>query len=198
MIAFSLQSADVDLLPGIVAAVSRGIQSDDLKDVAGRAVANQLKRHFIRLNAERNRHGSNFYADAAEATGHSVSRDGVEVFVARLGIAQRYFGGTIRPTGGRKALAIPLRDEARGKSPGINADELPPLFFIRSRAGKAFLAARGPGGELRLFYRLVSMVVQKPDSSVLPPPEAMSSTAVRAINSATERHIRRALDHVGR
>ena len=41
-------------------------------------------------------------------------------------VAQRYFGGTLYPTGGRKFLAIPARQEAAGKSPL----DFPGLKFI--------------------------------------------------------------------
>jgi len=192
MIAFTIDAPRLERLPSFARAFAAGLDSPALHDAVGRAAANHLKRHFIALNKSRNRHNSNFYADAAEATGHTATPEGAEVYVARLGIAQRYYGGTLRPTGGRKAIAIPLRDEARGKSPGINADELPPLFILRSRKGKAFLAHRAPGGALRLFYILVKSVTQRPDPTVLPEPEAFARVALRAADAHLDRLLIRA------
>lgn len=81
-------------------------------------LADELQDHFRDRNREPNKMGAtktNFWQEVAEATAvDSVTADGAEVAIAETRFRIHLFGGTIRPTGGRKFLTIPLIKEARG------------------------------------------------------------------------------------
>lgn len=92
-------------------------------------------------------------------------------------IALRYFGGIVRPTGGKKFLTIPVNKAAYGKAAGF----FPGMFVVRfagdGKNGRAFLAIQeksdlgiGPGkkDKLTLMYLLLRFTKHKPDVSILP------------------------------
>lgn len=116
-------------------------------------------------------------------------------------VAQRYFGGTLSPTGGRKFLAIPAREEAAGISPR----DLPGLKFIRTGPDNAVLVqedqtVKAKGARARkdgsfrteqigggVFYFLVRSVTQTGDKSVLPGDEEYLAAAKGGLNAYLER-----------
>lgn len=84
------------------------LRGAELRSVVGNAIAQVVKDNFIQLNNERT-HGyrsPGFYEMAARSTGYTEEYGYYEVVVMWRGVAQRAFGGTIRPTTG-KYLAIP-------------------------------------------------------------------------------------------
>jgi len=147
-----------------------GLKSPEVRHVVGRAGRNVVKRHLLAL--DRARHRSHvpfhFYGRAARKTNYRVMGYGARVAIPHEGIAQRYYGGTIRPRR-RKMLAIPARPEAEGKT----AREFDDLFPVRQKTGfggakaRGFLARR-EGGRIRIMYWLRRQAVQKADPSVLP------------------------------
>ena len=105
-------------------------------------------------------------------------------------IALRYFGGTVRPTGGKRFLTIPVSAKAYGKS----ARSFPNLFVFRYAGdgpnGKAFLAMQdrkgdgiGPGkkDKLTLMYLLLRSTKHKADKSILPTAERIKKVMSDAI-----------------
>jgi hypothetical protein len=111
-------------------------------------------------------------------------------------IALKYFGGPVRPTGGRKALTIPVSKEAYNKS----ARSFPNLFVFRYAGdgdnGKAYLAMQkgkdegiGPGkkNKLVLMYLLLPFTKHNPDRSVLPTRQRIERVRTNAINEYLKR-----------
>jgi len=111
-------------------------------------------------------------------------------------IALRYFGGIVRPTGGKKFLTIPVNKAAYGKS----ARSFPNLFVFRYAGdgpnGKAFLAMQdrkgdgvGPGkkDKLTLMYLLLRSTKHKADKSVLPTAERIKQVMSTAISEYLKR-----------
>lgn len=171
-----------------------------LGKVLGRAAANELRKHFRELNAKRpNRLGgkrSNFYSRVAESVQHPQAvAGGIRVAISHPHIAQRLFGGTIKPTK-RKALAIPVHASAYGVYARIYPGTLA-FIPLRGRgqtkgvlvAGEEYTVTRGknkgtkrtrpkPGGAI--IYVIKGFVTQRADPSVLPTPARMSAALTRA------------------
>lgn len=106
-------------------------------------------------------------------------------------IALRYFGGIVRPTGGRKYLTIPVNAKAYGRS----AKDFPGMFVVRyagdGKNGRAFLAIQdgkgdvvGPGkkDKLTLMYLLKSSTKHKADKSVLPAESRIKQVMTNAVH----------------
>lgn len=140
-----------------------------VRKVAAHAAARCTQDHFTKLSGERHRSGVpfNFYADAARKTTGRVSGNAVIVSVDKIGIGQRYFGGTIKPTGGKKYLAIPSDAVMPGQTPKDFGSQ---LFFFRKGSGTAGLALKGEP-KLRVMFWLKKSVTQDSDDSVLPTPQ---------------------------
>jgi hypothetical protein len=152
----------------------------------GQAVANLLRAHFARLDQKRpNALGgdrTHFYARAAKNTSYAVAPPGVTVSVNSQGIAQRYFGGVIKPVKAKK-LAIPARAESYGKSPRefsnleVAFGKRGPYALVE-RASTDIKTIKRKSGELRIkrgadrgggvMFWLVDQVNQAADPTVLP------------------------------
>jgi hypothetical protein len=111
-------------------------------------------------------------------------------------IALRYFGGIVRPTGGKKFLTIPVSKDAYNKS----ARSFPGMFVFRyagdGEKGKAYLAMQsgkgdevGPGkkNKLTLMYLLLKYTKHKPDRSVLPTRQRIDRVRTNAIAAYLKR-----------
>ena len=89
-----------------------------LNDALGRRLARELQGHFRARNAEPNNMAApktNFWNQISDATAMTEATDiGATVTIAESRFRIQLFGGTIKPTGGRKWLTIPLIKEARG------------------------------------------------------------------------------------
>jgi hypothetical protein len=176
-------------LPGHLASALRPAA---INPVIGRAASNTVVAHLRRLNNERpNQLGgkrTNFYASAARGTSYSVISDTeVTVSIAHVGIRQRFFGGKIVPTGGRKFLTIPAAAEAHGK----RAREFSDLEVVFGMGGRPIGLARKAQGKRQfgtILFRLVRSVNQRPDPSVLPD----KATIAAACTAAGKSHIERA------
>lgn len=85
----------------------------------GNRLADALQDHFRARNAEPNRMQApktNYWNQLAEATQvTSVTDEQAVVSIADARFRIQLFGGTIRPTGGRRFLTIPLVPQARGR-----------------------------------------------------------------------------------
>lgn len=163
--------------------VAGALRRPDMRMVMGRAVATHLRRHFSQLdrNRENGMRGkrTHFYGQVRDAVQQPqlAGGEGVKVSINHIGIAQRYFGGTIAPVSANW-LTIPARAEAYGR----RAREFSNLAFVRFRADLAGLVQVGGGDKEGggLFYWLVKRVTQQPDSTVLPSDQEIRDAAVAA------------------
>lgn len=189
---------------------------DATKAAAGGSVMRQILDHLTVLDAERpNELGgqrTHFYAKAGKSASYQITDTGATVSINKEGIAQRYFGGEIRPGPGKKYLTIPARAEAHGRRAG-EFNNLQVLFgrngpyALAERENTTFAFRKGkrgkPGRDIwgkperdiseRLLYRqthgggifywLVKSVTQQPDPSVLPELSEMETTAFSAVEN---------------
>lgn len=182
-----------------------------LNDALGRRLARELQGHFRARNREPNKMGAkktNFWVDVADATAMTeATANGATVTIAESRYRIHLFGGTIKPTGGRKFLTIPLVKEARAlrvreyeNKTGKKLFRLPGTGVLVERTDKGadrFLASNstgvirgktgfrkigiGGGSLVRAVYALKTSVTIKKDPRALPPNpaliEALSDTA---------------------
>ncbi|MGH2603675.1 MAG: hypothetical protein ACRDJ9_30365, partial [Dehalococcoidia bacterium] len=192
-----------------VDALGRVLTPEAIQPIVGRSATNTIRKHLFELNQSRpNRLGgrrTNFYAQAGRATSFTAAGDTVTVSIASVGIAQRYFGGTITPKTA-KFLTIPAVPEAHGKRAG----EFPDLEFAvpgghpalirrqqqavkfrrdrKTGLRRAFAGAER-GGEV--IFWLAKSVTQQADPSVLPTDETIVTNAQRDVQAYTDLQIDR-------
>lgn len=157
-----------------------------LRAVMGRAGANELRKHFRKRNSRGNKLGgkrTNFWSRVAQSV-NSPKHQGRDILVPinHPAIAQKVFGGTIRPTKA-KNLAIPLVAEACGKSPRV----FDALTFAMTAGGTKLLGTKEAGGAIKALYVLKRSVNQRADPKALPKDAAV----VRAVGKAAEIRLRR-------
>jgi phage gpG-like protein len=154
--------------------------------------------HFDARQDEPNKRGwkkSGFWGTVRKRTENvtpEVTADTATLRLSAPALAMRIHGGIIAARAG-KALAIPLRPEAAGISPGSGL--IPGLFILRARSGKAFLAKRDDTGwraatgqkrrrmtrtdpattrqRLTIYYYLAKRVRHPADPRALPPTTLM-------------------------
>jgi len=120
------------------------------------------------------------------SAGGSLTSDenGATLDISHPGIGRAFGDVTITPgtrTSGAQYLPIALIGEAYGMRPR-EFDRDKALFFIRTKAGKAFLARNTDSG-LELVYSLISGAVQKQDRTLLPSEEALTDAALAGANT---------------
>lgn len=137
------------------------------------AAAEAAKKHFSKLNEERNTYGSNFYGryarDAAVLYSASSSdgRSGVLEIKDRDGaLRHKITGGTVKPRRTRYLL-IPVSETAKRNSATATDAKIPGLFFARGRREKPLLATR-EGAKLVVHYVLLKSVMHKARPEVMP------------------------------
>jgi hypothetical protein len=168
--------------------------------VMGEACAELTRAHLFRLAARRHRPGMphNFYARAAGAVVSEPVYGGAQVIIPHEGLALRYYGGTVRPSGrislvtGRpiRRLAVPKKGSgAQGKTPA----EFKDLFVLKLKR-KAVLAVRGPGGMVRVLFRLLERTEHKPDPSVMPTDAEFRKAGAEALDEL----LAETIDGIGR
>lgn len=149
-----------------------------LGKVLGRAGANALKSHFRKRNRTPNRLGgkrTHFWSRVAESVQNPRAGSGqIAIAVSHPHIAQKVYGGTIKPTKARN-IAVPLKPEAHGKSPRV----ITGLRFALMGKTK-LLGLREDGGAFRALYVLKPSVHQGADPDALPPAREVSDALSRA------------------
>jgi len=114
--------------------------------------------------------------------------DGASVTVGGLPFARTFKDVEIKPTGGRRALTIPIHAEAYGK----RVEELKGEGWDFFRAGKKedadrqTLFGRNPSGEVIPMYKLLRSVELKQDRTLLPSDEEYEGVAHDAIEYLIE------------
>lgn len=144
---------------------------------------------------------THFWADAARGTSWTGSQgDGFVITINKVGVRQRYYGGTITPVKA-KALAIPISPVSYGHVPA----DFPGLFLISllqgaylvqrgqevSAAGN-IVSRRGAGGnqksrmkaELNFLFVLKGGVEQDPDPSVIPNNDELAEVGMSLLEEA--------------
>ena len=179
--------------------LSKALKSTEaLNKVTSNAVAIEVRSVFRGVSGkEKNRFGrpSTFWARMIGSVRPIFSATSAIVEMNRA-IALRYFGGTVRPTGGKKFLTIPVNAKAYGKS----ARSFPNLFVFRYAGdgpnGKVFLAMQDRKGDgvgpwkkdkLTLMYLLIRSTKHKADKSVLPTAERIKQVMSEAISAYLKR-----------
>lgn len=190
MFGIRLQITSDTATPALAATV-RGLAPASLGAVVGRAGRNAVREHLFARDGQGNTLGgrrTHFFGQAARATNCTMQGDTVVVSIDHVGIAQRYFGGTIRPKSA-KFLTIPVHPAAYGK----RAREFSDLEVIFGAGGQPVALARKARGRHafgEIYYRLVRSVTQAPDPSVLPS-DAQLDTAIQA---EVEPYVQRLVD----
>lgn len=143
-----------------------------LNAALGNRVEDELRDHFILRNSQPNKRNwkkQNWWAGVADATGlDEVTNDHAVVKVAHSeGFALRVNGGTIVPRE-KKALTIPLVEEAYGKS--VDEYERGSGRRLFRPSGSSILAY-GDENSLTPVYYLARRVQIDKDEHALPAPE---------------------------
>lgn len=170
-----------------------GVAADDAPRIIALAARDLTTAHLTGI-ANKRHHSPyrNFYQDAADAAEAKFDNASASVEIPHTGLALRYYGGTVRPSGrislitGKpiERLAIPIKGSgAEGKTPG----DFKGVFFIKGRySGKSFLAGKKPNGMIGLIFALVPKTRHTADKSILPTTEEYNDVAVNALTQLLE------------
>jgi hypothetical protein len=196
----------------VLRALSRGLQPDRLFPIIGRSGEGTIREHLFGLNQSRpNAMGgqrTNFYASAARGTHFTIMDGGVRISINQVGMAQRYFGGTI--TQKDKMLTIPACPEAYGH----RAREFSGLSYVVLKGGPALvryaqtiLGWRTRDGQQRAYAKrrvdfqvmfwLRHSITQEGDETVLPYNELIATRIERDADAYVQRIYERAADAEG-
>jgi hypothetical protein len=133
-----------------------------LKDF-GRETSKTEHRSAEKLGAQPTGH----LADAYEAVESGSDAGGARLFVPGASRLRAAFGSyTVRPTGGRKFLTIPVAAEAYGRRAGEFAKGK--LFLVRVGPRKTPVLAHGEAGRLTTYYLLVPSATIPEDPGLIP------------------------------
>jgi hypothetical protein len=165
-----------------------------LNAIMAEAGSDITRTHLYGLASKRHRSSQrlNFYARAADSVVTEIDADGALIKIPHTGLALRYFGGRVVPSGrtslvtGRpiRRLAVPIPGNgAEGKLPA----EFPGMFMVRSRKGNALLAGRKPNGMVSVLFMLLPYTDHAPDESVLPTDAQYQDAAVKAVKALVDR-----------
>lgn len=144
-------------------------------------VAERIREHLRVKNQEPNKLNApktNFYAQARDATFTEVSETDAIIYIAKDGIRQRYFGGTINPVKA-KALTIPVHPAAHGRTAREFGGEL--RFIAINRGNLIGLLKAGEDAAAPVLFLLVKQVKQDPDPTVLPTDDQLRAAAVEGL-----------------
>lgn len=153
--------------------------------MAANRVRNACREHLILRSLQvRNKLGaptSGFWAKAARNVARApitADQSGAIVSLEHPGLARAFGPVTIRPTGGKKFLTIPLIAAAYNK----RAYRIKGLFpRIKKGASKGVLSKRGADGSIENWYALVPQVNQKQDRTILPSDAALEAAAIEGV-----------------
>lgn len=191
-----------------------------LNTTLGKALARTVKKHFRAKNKTPNRLGgrrTNFWSDIGESMAQVVADERrATVTIEDRRFAVHLFGGTIKPTGSRRFLTIPLVKEAHGlRTREYERQSGNKLFRPghanvliersgqgdRSTIGATTAAVRGRGGfrainvpartRTRAVYALKRSVNIPKDPSALPPADELLKVLTAAGNDYLAREARK-------
>lgn len=189
----------------ILRSVSRAIRPEALGPIIGRSANNTIREHLFGLNQSRpNALGgrrTQYYAQAARSTQFQIEGDTVVVSTNQIGIAQRYYGGTIKPKTA-KFLTIPVHPAAYGKRAREFDLELvfghggqPIALATKASGSVSTLDSRGRirkgHGFGEIYFRLAKSITQQADPTVLPYDELVESRIDKDVASFLDRAAQR-------
>lgn len=160
--------------------------------VVAEAAGDLTREHFRKRAADKHRPAQphNYWLRAADSVVAEAVDGGAKVSIPHTGVALRYFGGTVRPSGrislvtGKpiRRLAVPFSgSEAEGKTPG----EFDGLFVLSRMYGasmnKASLCRKTSSGGIVGLFALLDKTEHEADESVLPSDAEYEEAAVAAI-----------------
>lgn len=181
------------------------LSPESVAKVAVEAAADVVRDHFITLSRTRHRPAQrlNYYLQAADSVIRETQGGDALIRIPHAGVAQRLYGGTIKPSGRVSAVTgRPVRRLAIGLSGTPGEGHVPAdfgtLFCVLKKGAKrgdlsqtAFLV-RKQGAGLQYLFALVSEVTQNPDPGVLPADAALLDAAAESIldlyDAATQRN----------
>ena len=160
----------------------------------GATFENVLQEHFDAKNRQPNKRGfkkSNFYARISRRT-HLTKYDdsSATVTVSDPAFAAKVYGATIRPTGGRKAIAIPLTEATYGKRPS-QLNWRAKLKLIPGKPGKPSLLALQDGEKIIPQFVLLKSVSTPADPTALPESSDVNEALHAAIADFLDREFMR-------
>lgn len=189
-----------DTLTPYLAQLRTLVSGNAIDNAMGQGAANTVRAHLVARNALPNQLGgrrTNFYNRAAQSVNVQVTQPGTAtVSINKVGLRQRWQGGFIRPTGGRKYLTIPAIPEAHGRrasefsnlrfgfTEGRSGGLVPALveasaskvtFGRKRKNGSRSVSSSATGG--KAYFFLVKQVFQQADPSVLPTSEQIGAGA---------------------
>lgn len=192
--------------PSLAAVFNEVGAQKGLREVAGRQGRNTVREHLFKLDAEReNALGgkrTHFYSNAANSTNFRLVDDGVVIAINHTGLAQRYFGGPIRPVNSTY-LAIPARAEAHGKRPrefsnleivfgrgrrpvGLAETRSTDIKLRKKKDGTVRVTPGQERGGLMMFW-LVKEAYQAEDPTVLPTAGVLGGQILERVTKYMER-----------
>jgi hypothetical protein len=219
MISITITTDAADTLGFLVSVAGKLEHPRALNADLADCLKDELLKHFDARNQEPDKRGwpkSNFWAKAARLTKvKEVTDTGATVQVgADAHVRIHVLGGTIKPTGGRKFLTIPLIKEAKGvKAADYEKYTKRKLFRLPGskvlvertedgtqstlRAEKPTLRTRagykvfnlGPGMRVRPVYALAEQAVIPKDPRALPPRAELASVLQEAANAWAQREM---------
>ncbi len=186
---YILVNTDSGELAELLARLSAEANSKDLIEVVAESAAEATREHLRDLHDKRHRNvtGRSFYLRAADAVVADSSGDDARVTIDHTGLALRYYGGTVRPSGrtslitGKpiRRIAVPKEgSEAEGKTP---YDFRGRVSLIITKRKKAYLGKEEPDGSFTPLFWLVKETNHKPDKTVLPTDDTLADAAEAAI-----------------
>jgi hypothetical protein len=182
MFTLSINDQAEPVLRGLVRQIAAGLaDKGTINKAVGRAASQLTRKHLYGLANSRHRGGValNFYEDAADSVSDHDLGGGVEIRIDKAGMAQRFYGGTIKAVN-YSHLWIPIKgSEAEGKSAG-EFDDLVPIINRTTNKGVAL-----KDGEP--LFALVEEIDQAPDPTVLPTAEEYAAVAADAINLVVDK-----------
>lgn len=171
---------------------------DRLNPRIGAAETLLFQNHFLKQPSNKMGFPStHLYAQFARATNFQTQSDGVTISVNHVAARQRYEGGLIKPTGGKKYLTIPANAEAyekgragefnnlrfafvQGRPALVKAEATPVSFGRKKKDGSRTVKAGQASDGLTPFFWLVRQANQKGDPSIVPSEREIGATAVQA------------------
>lgn len=156
--------------PSLRALAARAADRGAVHRVMGVSGTRIVKDRFaLMADVQRNPWGKapQFWKRMNRATRWESGQDFADVVMPRE-VAQRFYGGPIKPTGGRKYLTIPAHRSAYRRS-ARSFQDLKLVLFGRGSGAKLALAKKTKTATTVLYW-LVKGVTQAGDSRVIPTP----------------------------
>lgn len=184
--------------------LANDLHSSGTRHAVGGSIRRLLMDHLGGLDKTRpNKIGgkrSHFYKAAARNTSYEITSDGALVHIHQEGIALHYYGGIVKPTGGRKFLTIPVDPSAYGKRAGefdnleiawgkTKSGKPRPIGLVRlsddtPKKGKKGKNTVPPAPPTRKWmFNLVLSAAIPEDKSIIPADDTIQAAALSAVSS---------------